>query len=97
MDEKWLSLTGNSAWVMFFLIWTIVRSLSKVRQSISKLTLPYLTLPGIHVGLTVKWEVAGIMFLSTETKEKVNKGAKFFKASLPKKDQRWYNEVYILH
>ena len=32
---------------------------------------------------TDKWEMAGIWFLSTGTKEKVHAGVKFFKASLP--------------
>ena len=41
-----------------------------------------LYIPMFHSNHTDKWEVAGIMFLSTETKEKVNEGVKFFKASL---------------
>ena len=44
-----------------------------------------LYIPTFHSNHTDKWEVAGIMFLSTETKEKVHEGVKFFKASLPYK------------
>ena len=44
-----------------------------------------LYIPLFHSNHTDKWEVAGILFLSTETKEKVHAGVKFFKASLPYK------------
>ena len=30
-----------------------------------------------------KWEVAGLLFLSTETKDKVETGLQYFKSSLP--------------
>ena len=39
--------------------------------------------PIFHSNFTNKWEVAGLLFLSTETKEKVEEGLKFFKESLP--------------
>ena len=42
-----------------------------------------LYIPVFHSNFTNKWEVAGLLFLSTETKEKVEKGLKFFKESLP--------------
>ena len=44
-----------------------------------------LYIPLFHSNHTDKWEVAGILFLSTETKEKVHAGVKFFKACLPYK------------
>ena len=42
-------------------------------------------MPVFHSIFTNKWEVAGLLFLSTETKEKVEDGLKFFKKSLPYK------------
>ena len=40
-------------------------------------------IPIFHSNLTDMWEVAGLLFLSTETREKVQTGIEFFKASLP--------------
>ena len=48
-----------------------------------------LYVPCYHSNETDKWEVAGLLFLSTETKEKVETGLKYFKLSLP------YNEPCI--
>ena len=42
-----------------------------------------LYVPVFHSKLTNMWEVAGLLFLSTETKEKVEEGIKYFKESLP--------------
>ena len=42
-----------------------------------------LYIPVFHSKFSDKWEVAGLLFLSTETKEKVEDGIKFFKESLP--------------
>ena len=42
-----------------------------------------LYVPVFHSNITNRWEVAGLLFLSTETKEKVEHGLKFFKDSLP--------------
>ena len=42
-----------------------------------------LYIPIFHSNLTDMWEVAGLLFLSTETREKVQTGIEFFKASLP--------------
>ena len=42
-----------------------------------------LYIPVFHCNVTDKWEVAGLLFLSTETKEKVDTGLGFFKQSLP--------------
>ena len=42
-----------------------------------------LYVPVFHSKLTNMWEVAGLLFLSTETKEKVEEGIKYFKDSLP--------------
>ena len=42
-----------------------------------------LYVPVFHSKFTNKWEVAGLLFLSTETKEKVEDGLNFFKESLP--------------
>ena len=42
-----------------------------------------LFLPLYHSNISNKWEIAGLLFLSTETKEKVEIGVNFFKSSLP--------------
>ena len=42
-----------------------------------------LFIPLFHSNFTDKWEVGGLLFLSTETKEKVEVGIEFFKSSLP--------------
>ena len=42
-----------------------------------------LYLPAFHSKFTNKWEIGGLLFLSTETKEKVEVGLKYFKESLP--------------
>ena len=44
-----------------------------------------LYIPLFHSNHSDMWEVAGLLFLSTETKETVEEGLKFFKASLPYK------------
>ena len=42
-----------------------------------------LFIPLFHSNITDKWEIGGLLFLSTETKEKVQAGIEFFKSSLP--------------
>ena len=42
-----------------------------------------LFIPLFHSNISSKWEVGGLLFLSTETKEKVKIGIEFFKLSLP--------------
>ena len=42
-----------------------------------------LFIPLFHSNFSAKWEVGGLLFLSTETKEKVEVGIDFFKSSLP--------------
>ena len=42
-----------------------------------------LYIPVFHSKFTNKWGVASLLFLSTETKEKVEEGVKYFKESLP--------------
>ena len=42
-----------------------------------------LYIPLYYSYFTGKWEVSGLLFLSTETKEKVDAGIRFFKQSLP--------------
>ena len=42
-----------------------------------------LFIPLFHSNISSKWEVGGLLFLSTETKEKVEIGIEFFKSSLP--------------
>ena len=42
-----------------------------------------LYIPLYYSNFTGKWEVSGLLFLSTETKEKVESGLQFFKQSLP--------------
>ena len=41
-----------------------------------------LFIPVFHSKSTDQWEVAGLLFLSTETKENVEEGVKYFKASI---------------
>ena len=42
-----------------------------------------LFIPLFHSNISSKWEIAGLLFLSTEVKEKVEAGIEFFKSSLP--------------
>ena len=42
-----------------------------------------LYIPLYYSNFDGKWEVSGLLFLSTETKEKVEAGIRFFKKSLP--------------
>jgi hypothetical protein len=44
-----------------------------------------LYIPVYYSNFTGKWEVSGLLFLSTETREKVDAGIRFFKQSLPYK------------
>ena len=44
-----------------------------------------LFIPTFHSNITDKWEIGGLLLLSTETKEKVEVGLDFFKSSLPYK------------
>ena len=42
-----------------------------------------LYIPLFYSNFTSKWEVSGLLFLSTETKEKVEAGIRFFRDTLP--------------
>ena len=42
-----------------------------------------LYIPLFYSNFTGKWEVSGLLFLTTETREKVDEGIRFFKQSLP--------------
>ena len=42
-----------------------------------------LYIPVLFSNFTAKWEVSGLLFFTTETKEKVEIGINFFKSSLP--------------
>ena len=44
-----------------------------------------LYIPVYFSNITAKWEVGGLLFLSTETKDNLEKGLNFFKQSLPYK------------
>ena len=66
-------------------------------------------IPVFHSKSTDQWEVAGLLFLSTETKENVEIGVQYFKESLPysiegtrllfftDKDWDYINVSYLVH